>query len=614
MIGAGTLQYVGSRQWRLSPHPLYQNQSLEINWLDFLPSPSGETKHQRNYIVKSSKELLLLMISDAEIRYGKLSPGTVFHWFEKIKLLVIWMIEKNKWRFSTLTSSDIYSFIEYRIQLGAKTRRADGKMAMQTINDYITLVDRMWRMRNRYTASLAEYPGTTSLRKKFAIMAREDGSFKPISLIDAVALLKVCLEWQAKYRPILEVAEELWIERRKRVGLSKKQIDIQRAKAFSNVEESDNGRYIKSLDQDYPRPFSSLYSEVVNSAIAASLLTILFFTGMRIAEVLTLKVNCLSQKLHQDGKQYWYISGTACKKNGAGRSWIAGEPAVHAIHFLEALYLPLSSTLTSFPLFPARIGNGFLPSNRRAFAALNSPGGNRLMRRFIAKYVNVPEENISKTFHAHRARKTFARFIAIRDKKSLESLAHHYGHLYVGVLDRAYVGNDFDLDELLREEKQRELRSGLTELLSSDTLGGKAGEKLAAFKSRKIEAREFIGKTGVERMVDHLIEEGLVLAPCDWGFCVYVKDLSKCGGTDLAPNDAGRSPSICASCSNFAVTDAHLPWWERRAIDQEAFLERDNLLDQARRVVEHQLSQTKKILTELVHAKRPKKTKFDDII
>lgn len=116
-------------------------------------------------------------------------------------------------------------------------------------------------------------------------------------------------------------------------------------------------------------------------------------------------------------------------------------------------------------------------------------------------------------------------------------------------------------------------------------------------------AAMFAGRVSLDALVDQLIKRGIVLAPCDWGYCVYAPDVSKCHGSSAAPSEERRSPAICASCSNFAVSDRHIIWWSERYRDQEEFLKRDDLIPQARRVTEWRLKNTQYILGSIVSSK-----------
>jgi hypothetical protein len=53
-------------------------------------------------------------------------------------------------------------------------------------------------------------------------------------------------------------------------------------------------------------------------------------------------------------------------------------------------------------------------------------------------------------------------------------LAHHYGHAHRIFTDSNYVGGDIELAAMISEENRRDLAEGLTEILRSSNLSGKA--------------------------------------------------------------------------------------------------------------------------------------------
>ena len=175
----------------------------------------------------------------------------------------------------------------------------------------------------------------------------------------------------------------------------------------------------------------------------------------------------------------------------------------------------------------------------------------------------------------HQGRKTFARFVGKRDRTGLHALQHHFGHVTRIMTDRAYVGTDFDLGELVDAQTLEETRSALEELLTASRLGGKAGRMMSS-RSR------FRGRTRdgeLTAYVDFLIEEsGMRLGVCDWGYCVYRAESAACMGDERGPNPLWRTESTCMSCANFAVTDRHRPVWQAR-LDRNLALVADDRLD-----------------------------------
>lgn len=66
--------------------------------------------------------------------------------------------------------------------------------------------------------------------------------------------------------------------------------------------------------------------------------------------------------------------------------------------------------------------------------------------------------------------------MGITDKTCLVALKEHFKHAILAMTDY-YVGKNYEIIEMINEEKQREIADGLDEILSSENLAGKLGEK-----------------------------------------------------------------------------------------------------------------------------------------
>jgi integrase len=65
-----------------------------------------------------------------------------------------------------------------------------------------------------------------------------------------------------------------------------------------------------------------------------------------------------------------------------------------------------------------------------------------------------PCKGQSWLFSPHQFRKTFARFVAKRDRTQLFALSDHFKHVSIAMTAKSYVGSDFKLQELISEESQ----------------------------------------------------------------------------------------------------------------------------------------------------------------
>ena len=96
----------------------------------------------------------------------------------------------------------------------------------------------------------------------------------------------------------------------------------------------------------------------------------------------------------------------------------------------------------------------------------------------FADYVGVPFHDGRRwQLSTHQFRKTFARFIARRDRSQLLGLAEHFKHASVAMTAKGYVGSDFDLHQLVDHESRAETAAALDRLLTSDRLGRAHGRE-----------------------------------------------------------------------------------------------------------------------------------------
>jgi hypothetical protein len=158
----------------------------------------------------------------------------------------------------------------------------------------------------------------------------------------------------------------------------------------------------------------------------------------------------------------------------------------------------------------------------------------------------------------HEGRKTFARFSALRDPSSLFALAQHLGHRERAVTDQGYAGTDYALNREIDSEILEQFMCAWEEMLTAPALGGRAGAEIIAKRPNFRGERQ---RQDLKAYATMLVDAGLILGVCEWGFCVYRQEYSACLGNALAPNPVRREPSTCARCRNFTVSARHRPYW-----------------------------------------------------
>jgi hypothetical protein len=133
-------------------------------------------------------------------------------------------------------------------------------------------------------------------------------------------------------------------------------------------------------------------------------------------------------------------------------------------------------------------------------------------------------------------------------------------------------------------------------MLSAPALGGRAGSEILAKRP------EFSGvrmKDDVKAYARMLVEAGLTLGVCDWGFCVYRQEYSACRGNAAGPNPVHREPSSCARCKNFVVSAQHRTYWLDQMSRHEALLNEPALPTQTLKIARQRLEEARAMIQSI---------------
>lgn len=336
---------------------------------------------------------------------------------------------------------------------------------------------------------------------------------------------------------------------------------------------------------------------------AACFVVISYLVGLRASELLHLQVGCV--RTHGDEEVgITVIAGAIFKRQpeyqGRPHEWVAPPPAVQAIATLEQLSAPHRLRTGSALLWLRRSGRAFASEWQQechgTLMLLTSQRVCLLLARFAA-WLGVPDHKGSTwRLNTHQGRKTFARFAALRDRSALFALAQHLGHRERAVTDYGYAGCDHRLNEEIEAEILEQSVAAWEHMLASPRLGGRAGGEIMARRPRFRGARV---KHELKTYARMLVEAGLVLGVCDWGFCVYREDSSSCLGNAKGPNPARREPSTCARCANFAVSSQHRPYWSEQLERCEAMLGEPALPLQTLRIVRERMQEARLLIRHI---------------
>ena len=306
--------------------------------------------------------------------------------------------------------------------------------------------------------------------------------------------------------------------------------------------------------------------ELVDRVTDACFIVIAYLIGARVSEIMSLEEGCIEHHPSADSsEQFAYVRGTIWKSasnpGGKPHRWVAPAPVVRAITVIEQLSEPLRARKGVKTLFLVLDSTGLIGIK----PGIGVPGVSTWTRRLnllFKPFIGLETEG-DDAWHlsTHQGRKTFARFIGKRDRSGLDALYAHLGHVNRAMTDRAYVGTDFQLGELIDAQIMEETAEALEELLTASSLAGKGARGIVARSPFRGRTRDGEVKAYVEYI---LRETDMRLGVCDWGYCIYRRESAACIGDDHGPNPALRTQSVCVSCVNFAITEKHRPVWEDR--------------------------------------------------
>lgn len=581
---------------------LTEDHPVRIKWDFALPSGQRFSDPRSAALLESAKQHLALIRARSLAHKVALHPNTVVIYFNDLRTLIRWMDGAGIRRFRDLDETSVIEFtraIQNRKGIRAHT------LAAATLGHYLQLLMYLYRNRHAIHDALQVDP---CLGQRPYALARTRSRSGPLPLPytpDGVAI------------PLIQGALDF---------LSASAIDLLRARALY-VQTIDHAhrrqlpeaglystsiRTLQKFTIDTPRGpcrIDSLFdfARLMDMLYAACFVVIAYLVGPRMSEIFHLQVGCVRPLPHSDADapaQLAVMVGAIFKREvgyfGRPHQWIIPPAAVHAISVLEALSAPhrMRSGRKELFLQPQHRPYGRQWQHDCSFP-LQIPNNlwvNQLLNRFGA-WLGLPNhEGKPWRLTSHQGRKTLARFVALRDRTSLFALAQHLGHRERGTTDQGYAGTDYALEREIDAGVLEQSLSAWEHMLSVPHLGGRAGSEILAQRPRFRGARM---KEDLKHYARMLVDAGLILGVCEWGFCVFRQEHSACLGNVSGPNPVRREPSTCARCKNFAVSTQHRAYWLDQAQRHEALLNEPALPTQTLKIARARLEEARAMIRSI---------------
>jgi len=591
--------------WKFAPTNLLEEERpWQIRWDFVVPSGRRFTDPYYTSLLETAKQFVSLIRSRSLPSGRAHRVSTVVGYFMHLRGLLQWMDAEGCGRFADL---DAAALLRFQRAIAQRTNKMGTTVASTTVQKYLSVLVYLYHFRVEIGdgPSVDPCPGQTA--GELAGAHRGDRHRWPYTP-DAIAL------------PLIQGAIEF---------LENGAIDVLRAReryATAVAEAQHEGRcYVGRNDAAVramqnvipltPRGTQTIASvadldELVDMLYAACFVVISYLVGPRGSEIIHLHAGCVQSRSthHSDGDaDLAVIVGTIFKHeadyHGRPHEWVAPPAAVHAIAVLEALSAPHRLQTDRNELWLRARGEA------RARGATewqyNTSGPFRIpttqtiayLLKHFATWLELPPYE-GKPWHlsSHQGRKTFARFIALRDRTSLFALAQHFGHRDRAATDQGYAGNDYALEREIAAEVLEQSVSAWEHMLSVPELGGRAGNEILA---KRPQFRGVRMKDDLKTYARMLVEAGLILGVCDYGFCVYRQEYSACRGNAAGPNPVRREPSTCARCKNFVTSTQHRPYWLEQVRRCETLLNEPALPTQTLKIVRARLEEARSMLRSI---------------
>ncbi len=584
--------------WDFAPtNILEESKPVRIVWSFILPSGGCFTDIKYEFLLEACRQLLSI------IRAHSLSSGvpqrasTVLVYYYFLKKLVCWMDTYGFARFADLDEQSILQFQRYISDGLGRSRK---KLSPNTVQKYLYIFSYLFRYREELIDGLTFDPFRgESVGRVAGVRDSETKSWPYTPELIAVPLIQgsICLIEEAS--PLILKARSIYadaVAKAKQLGYSGNACTnaANRALKKENISLSIYGKHIISVTD---------LTESVNMLYAACFVVLSYLVGARVSEILHLKAGCVQQR-NETGSTITYIVGSIFKRQpeyrGRQHEWVAPPVAVQAISVLETLSLHFRHKCQRDELWLRQLNCGGateweVPNS----GDIQLPGVHRIvdLLRRLALWLQLPKyQGKDWKLSTHQGRKTFVRFAGLRDRSLLFAVAQQIGHRERAVTDYGYCGSDYRLEKEINAEILEQSVGAWENMLAVDRLGGVAGEEILTKRPRFRGSRL---KQDIKSYARMLVDAGLVLGVCDWGYCVYREGSSACLGNASGPNPARREPSTCARCSNFVVSDKHQPYWEEQIRQGLLMLENPSLPLQTIRIVRERVQEAKRVIRGL---------------
>ena len=591
--------------WLLAPTNLLEEEAPQrIRWDFTLPSGGRFTDRKHAPLLETSKKLIALVRTRSLYSGLARSATTASGFFARLRPLLRWMDQEGFDRFAELDAAAVR---RYRYIVARRRGRQNAHILPITQINHLSVLAELYHLRDELGDGLLEEPFLErSLYQVAGASHYAPGRHTPDAI--AVPLIQKSIDYLESGAIEVLRAREIYAaamaEASKRIRANEN-CNRHALEALAGIMISTPwGTQRIFRIQDLRDAIDMLY--------AACFVVIAYLVGPRVSELLHLRTGCVVRRTAHSASgsgELEVMTGTIFKHDsgyyGRPHEWVIPQAAVHAVSVLEALSAPnrLRTGRTELWL---RARAGVSPKGAMEWQ-LDPPGklpirlvSSDVLDDCLARYtrwLNLPDfEGKPWPLSGREGRKTFARFAALRDRTCLFALAQHLGHRDRSQTDTGYAGTDYALEREIKAEILEQSVAAWEHMLSAPQLGGRAGTEILV---KRPQFRGLRMKSEIKTYARTLVEAGLVLGVCDYGYCVYRQEYSACRGNAVGPNPVYREPSTCARCLNFAVSAEHRPYWNGQIERCHTLLNEPALPTQTLKIVRERLEEASAVVRSI---------------
>lgn len=519
----------GDNEWDLTEEfPDYRSKKVKLRFINMeLLDGSHVTDSENRYLLEIAKEFYYSLIVDPVPSRPKWAT-CCYMYQNGIKWLFRFMHLNNFTRLSNLLEMDFEDFLSW---VANEPHAYGGSLTNNTLRGRILGLSWLYDQRHKLSDSIQFWPfgehATASDWAEYAAVENVPRNSRPTPEIPDDIAIKLVLAAIGD----LKIGDQLERLENARIQYKPKRREVtckQKDGTFRKKNIVANKFYWPEFGLLTGKQRSSHEARIS----AAVFILIAMFTGMRVHEVLNIKIGIdnywRKQDIFVDGLRkeiYFVISKTTKLQAEATQYLWQTIPLIkEAINALERALCRRRTAGNQF-LFASRI-------NRKG--PLDTSSINELLKKFVAHH-KIFHHDTLWNISTHQFRKKFSR-IMIRQGLGMIELQDQLKHFDV---EMTRVYGDLNLYTELQEEKFSLSQEKYDELIRNNTpiFGGAAGEILLLRK-------EFRGmaKADRESFLKSLPHKALI-EQMDDGLCMYRPDKALCGGnsSNCRPADCNNS-------------------------------------------------------------------------